>query len=241
MDFSALTPEARLRALPSAFLLPKDSESAKSTPVEHGFSPEELEQLTVRAKQQIRKRMRSLRTAYPEAAMMKRSESIVEQLLQLPAYQEATSVALFWPMEGKREVDLRALDAHARSQNKRVAYPFLRPNGETMRTGFAEVASVSEMRDAGRGFLEPSELAPALAQGELDLIVVPALAVTGGGHRLGYGSGFYDVTLPEFCPPAKSAVVAYDFQLLMELPIIPTDVACDFVVTDKHVIVVQQG
>lgn len=207
-----------------------------SVPVEPSFSPEELTELTARAKQQIRKRMGALRKAYPEAAMLKRSELIVEQIIALPAYLEARSVALFWPMLGKREVDLRGLDAHARANNKRVAYPFLRPNGEALQTGFASTERIDDLTDLGQGFWEPKADAPALRSGELDLIVVPALAVTGSGHRLGYGSGFYDVTLPEFCPPARSVVVAYDFQLLMEIPVTAEDAACDDVVTDRRVI-----
>lgn len=208
--------------------------------MELNFSPEELAELTVRAKEQIRKRMGALRKAYPEAAMLKRSELIVEQLTTLPAYIQARSIALFWPREGKREVELRALDAHARSQNKRVAYPFQRPLGEILQTGFAEVADVAELGELGRGFAEPPLGAPALKRGELDLIVVPALAVTGSGHRLGYGSGFYDVTLPDFCPPAVSVTVAYDFQLLIEIPIVSTDVACSFVVTDRRIIEIER-
>ncbi len=66
--------------------------------------------------------------------------------------------------------------------------------------------------------------------------MVPALAVTDTDHRLGYGRGFYDVTLPDFCPPALSVVVAFDFQLLAELPVLEHDVACEVVVTDARVI-----
>jgi len=65
---------------------------------------------------------------------------------------------------------------------------------------------------------------------------VPALAVASSGHRLGYGSGFYDATLPDFCPPALSIVVAYDFQLLAELPVSAHDIACDIVVTDARLL-----
>ena len=69
---------------------------------------------------------------------------------------------------------------------------------------------------------------------KVDLIVVPALAVAPTGHRLGYGGGFYDVMLPDFCPPATAVVVAFDFQLVAELPAEPHDVACALVVTDAR-------
>src|SRR5204863_7612630 len=106
--------------------------------------------------------------------------------------------------------------------------------GETVRTGFRFVADVQEMRESERGFLEPPPNAPDAAPGELDLVLVPALGATPEGHRLGYGAGFYDVTLPEFCPAARSVIVAFDFQMLGELPVSELDFACDAVVTDKR-------
>jgi 5-formyltetrahydrofolate cyclo-ligase len=69
-------------------------------------------------------------------------------------------------------------------------------------------------------------------RGEVQVVVVPALAVASDGHRLGYGAGYYDATLPDLCPPARSIVVAFDFQRMMELPITPNDLRCDDIVTD---------
>jgi 5-formyltetrahydrofolate cyclo-ligase len=40
--------------------------------------------------------------------------------------------------------------------------------------------------------------------------------------------------LPRFSPPATSIVVAFDFQLVVELPVEAHDVACDLVVTDRE-------
>ncbi|MGC4094255.1 MAG: 5-formyltetrahydrofolate cyclo-ligase [Polyangiaceae bacterium] len=59
------------------------------------------------------------------------------------------------------------------------------------------------------------------------------------GQRLGYGAGFYDVTLPDFVPPAQSLIVAYDFQLLSEIPSLPHDVPGQFVVTDARLLEVR--
>jgi 5-formyltetrahydrofolate cyclo-ligase len=75
----------------------------------------------------------------------------------------------------------------------------------------------------------------------VDLVLVPALAVAPSGHRLGYGAGFYDSLLPDVCPPAKALAVAYDFQLLVEVPTLPHDVPCDFIVTDAREIAIEQG
>jgi 5-formyltetrahydrofolate cyclo-ligase len=68
----------------------------------------------------------------------------------------------------------------------------------------------------------------------LDVVVVPCLMVEPRGHRLGYGGGWYDRTLPMVAPPAVSIAVAFDFQLSSEVPIEEGDVAVDRIVTETR-------
>jgi 5-formyltetrahydrofolate cyclo-ligase len=136
-------------------------------------------------------------------------------------------------MEGRGEVDLRALGEQLRHAGKAVFYPYM---AGTRRddSGFARVDDPGALAVGEHEFLEPPGEAPSARAGELDVVVVPALAVSGSGHRLGYGAGYYDSILPKFCPPAVSVVVVYDFELLPELPSTSGDVACDVVVTDER-------
>lgn len=201
------------------------------------FEATQVSELAQAAKQELRKRMRALRAAYPASALALRSRGIVEQALALPSFAAASSVALFFPMAERHEVDLRELDAEARRQSKRVFYPFLQPRGESLITGLRLASSLSDLADRGKRFLEPPHDAPEAARGDVDLLFVPALAVAPSGHRLGYGLGFYDALLPDFRPPAKAVVVAYDFQLLVDLPTLPHDVPCDAVLTDTRTLV----
>lgn len=191
-----------------------------------------MNELRARARKQIRQRMRSLRAAHPASALAIRSARIVARLSELEAYRAARSVALFWPLA--HEVDVRALDEAARTEGKSLFYPLMERTATGYRTAFARVHDVTELSVRGGRFAEPPPEAPRARGGELDLIVVPALAASANGHRLGYGVGFYDVTLPEFCPPAASVVVVYDFQLLAELPSLDHDVSCQWVVTDTR-------
>jgi 5-formyltetrahydrofolate cyclo-ligase len=200
------------------------------------FDAQTLASLKQRAKRQLRRRMQSLRAAVPKAALAARSDSIVERLLSLPEVADARRIALFFPMEGRGEVDLSRLDASFRDRGAAVYYPTLRDGDEGPSPGFCAVSATSELEEAGRGFREPPPAAPLARPGEIDFIVVPALAVSELGYRLGYGSGFYDIVLPKFRPPARAVVVAYDFQLLAELPSTDNDIACDLVVTDARVL-----
>lgn len=195
----------------------------------------DIDVLRRRAKRQLRDRARALRAAIPAGARETRSTRIVERVVDLAEARAALSVALFWPMAERGEVDLRTLDAHLRADHKRIFYPRMAGSGGVARA-FALVDDPGALAARGRGFFEPPEGAPEAASGDLQLVVVPALAVTITGDRLGYGAGFYDTILPRFCPPAISVVVAFDFELLPELPVTPNDVACDIVVTDVRTI-----
>ena len=200
------------------------------------FDPATLADLKFRAKKQLRGRMRGLRAAHPEAVLAQASQRVVERVLGLPQFQSAQGVGLFWPMLERHELDVRPLATAAQAAGKRLYYPFQDPKAGGFETGFRQVQDVAELADRGQRFFEPPADAPHAERGQIDLLIVPALAAAADGHRLGYGSGFYDATLPDFCPPARALVVVYDFQLLGELPATDNDVACNWVVTDRRVL-----
>ncbi|MCC6523154.1 MAG: 5-formyltetrahydrofolate cyclo-ligase [Polyangiaceae bacterium] len=187
------------------------------------------------AKRMIRKQALGLRGSMPAEALLRRSAAIVARLLALPAVEAARSVALFWPIVARAEVDLRSLDAALRARGTAVAYPSTLERA-TRRMTFRLVADPACLVDRGNRFPEPPPDAPeALA---LDVVVIPALAWDGRGHRLGYGAGYYDRALPRFCPPALKIGVGWDFELAVELPTTAEDVAADLVVTDVRTLAI---
>jgi 5-formyltetrahydrofolate cyclo-ligase len=195
-------------------------------PHSHALAPEEI--IRVKVKAELRKRMRGVRKTAPLEACQERSAKIVKTLCDLEEVKRAKSVALFWPIEARHEVDLRALDRVLRDRGAKVAYPAI--DAETDDMTFRFVADVTKMEELGYGFAEPPPDAPRAD--ELDVVIVPAIAVDPTGHRIGYGAGYYDRTLPRFAPPAVSIAVAYDWQLVAEVPATEHDVRCAWVVTD---------
>jgi 5-formyltetrahydrofolate cyclo-ligase len=69
----------------------------------------------------------------------------------------------------------------------------------------------------------------------VDLVVVPGLAFTAAGDRLGQGGGWYDRFLPGLRPDALRIGVGFVEQLVDELPHEPHDVAMHRVITDAGV------
>jgi 5-formyltetrahydrofolate cyclo-ligase len=176
---------------------------------------------------------------------------VCERLDALDALRDAAAVALFWPIEQKHEVDLRPLDGRLRARGVKVAYPATERETGAMQLParpsasegsgmmkFRFVTAPETMVAAPMGLREPSPSEPEAREGELAVIVVPALAVDPTGHRIGYGAGYYDRALPRYAPPAFTVAVAFDYQLVPEVPATDGDVAVACVVTDRRTLFV---
>jgi 5-formyltetrahydrofolate cyclo-ligase len=87
------------------------------------------------------------------------------------------------------------------------------------------------------GLREPSEEAVRIKPGELDLVIVPGMAFTRCGIRLGRGGGFYDRFLGNMGTGARAVRmgVCFEWQLLDRIPEEPHDSRMDLVVTEAGV------
>jgi 5-formyltetrahydrofolate cyclo-ligase len=193
---------------------------------------EQDDYIAAKVKAELRKRLRGLRRTSTVEACRQRSEKIIASLLMRDEIKRARTVALFWPIEEKREVDLRSLGEALASRGVRLAYPTI--DQDTRDMTFRFVDHPPSLEERGMGFCEPPPDAEEARS--LDVVVVPAIGVDPAGHRIGYGAGYYDRTLPKFCPPAVAMAVAFDYQLVMEVPKGPHDVAVNVVITDARVL-----
>lgn len=75
--------------------------------------------------------------------------------------------------------------------------------------------------------------------GDIDVAVVPLLAVDEKGNRLGYGGGYYDKYLSAH-PNTLKIGYCYDEQFAREIPVGGKDVKMDAVVTDKRIVYVNK-
>jgi len=85
------------------------------------------------------------------------------------------------------------------------------------------------------GIREPKADAPEVAP---DIVLVPLLAFDRSGHRIGYGAGYYDLTIAQLrARKAVTAVgIAFAAQEVAAVPTTPRDARLDLVLTEKEVI-----
>ncbi|HEY8078440.1 MAG TPA: 5-formyltetrahydrofolate cyclo-ligase, partial [Labilithrix sp.] len=124
-----------------------------------------------------------------------------------------------------------------RARGALVAYPAI--DADTGVMTFRATETVQDLEERGFGFAEPAATAPDATP--LDVVIVPALALDPTGHRIGYGAGYYDRTLPRYCPPAVSIAVAFDWQMVAEVPFTEDDVRVAWIVTDARTFDARDG
>jgi 5-formyltetrahydrofolate cyclo-ligase len=85
------------------------------------------------------------------------------------------------------------------------------------------------------GIREPKPAAPEVLP---DILLVPLLAFDRRGHRLGYGAGYYDMTIAALRAqkPITAVGLAYAAQEIGEVPTTPRDARLDLVLTEREVI-----
>ncbi len=164
-----------------------------------------------------------------------RSLAIADRIAQVAAFRDARIVALYAPLG--TEVDSSEIARRALARAVRLVYP------RTVQGDRRLVFARAEPRDLVRGplgALEPPPAAPEISRDEVDCVVIPGVAFSKDGLRLGRGGGYYDATLNKM-PRAFRLGVAFDAQVVPELPREPHDASLDALVTEARVLLFSRG
>ena len=145
--------------------------------------------------------------------------SLMQQLLHLEIFQQAQTIGLFHPI--KNEPDL--LSITNLFPNKHFLLPVVDGASMTYHT-YKFQDYLAPLQKSELTILEPKQGKPFLQP--LDLIIVPGLAFTISGQRLGFGKGYFDQYLKQFRPKHTLGVL-YPFQLLPSIPSEEHDQAVD--------------
>lgn len=181
-------------------------------------------------KRELRREMRERRQRF--AARDAASSLIGTRLLQLPELTRASTVMTY--VSVGTEVATRDLLSRLASLGKTLFIPYCRD----MHLQLFRLRSVEELVPGTLGIPEPPpELqADPERQGrpeEIDLVLIPGLAFDRYGNRLGQGKGYYDRFLRLLRPTALKLGLAFDCQIVEDLPRTPRDVPVDAVLTEK--------
>jgi 5-formyltetrahydrofolate cyclo-ligase len=182
-------------------------------------------------KQALREAILAARRQFAPEERALRSEQIAARVLSLEAFERSRTLAVYAPMGA--EVDPSAIAAEALARGKRLAYPVL--DGAARPLRFAVCTPGALVAGALRCLVPPPEAEP-IAPATIDLVLVPGIAFDSAGRRLGRGRGHYDATLAALRPDALRLGLAFELQLVPEVPQEPHDALLDVVVTEARVL-----
>jgi 5-formyltetrahydrofolate cyclo-ligase len=181
------------------------------------------------AKKTLRASVIARRDALDAERRRRDSQAITAKLLALPEYRAAGVVCAYASFGS--EFDTAAFCSAVVAAGKRLLLP--RVNRAAHLLELREVKNLGADLVAGvRGIREPVQRCPMVPASSVECLLVPGVAFTATGKRLGYGGGFYDRLLDELKPGVARVVAAFSPQVLEDLPTGPRDQRVNRIVTE---------
>ncbi|HLD18604.1 MAG TPA: 5-formyltetrahydrofolate cyclo-ligase [Candidatus Nanoarchaeia archaeon] len=172
---------------------------------------------TLQHKKQIRETILAKRESLKPEQVEKKSDTIQKNLSNMSAYRDAKIILGYIPI--KNEVRTNKL------------FPNALP-------GFDENKNPVALKNDGELVAGPYKTKqPSYSEDKLtnfDFAIVPGIAFDEKGNRIGYGKGYYDKLLAN--SDATKIGLAFDIQIVDEIPAESHDVQMDFIVTETRVI-----
>ena len=154
------------------------------------------------------------------------SEKLCAILKGQTFFQSAALVLFFAPLP--IEADLWPLLEESFATGKIVALPRFNPAGQSYIA--CRIQNLQDEIISGQfSIREPRTNCVEIPSREIDLVLVPGIALDLQGRRLGRGKGFYDRLLAEI--RGVKCGIAFDEQIVEKIPAEPHDIRMDFILT----------
>jgi 5-formyltetrahydrofolate cyclo-ligase len=181
------------------------------------------------SKSAIRHRLRELLAAMPEPERHAKSLAACSLVTSSPEFDAARVVMLY--LSTATEVDTAHIALRAWQAGKTVVVP--KVSWDQRRMLPIEISSLTTgLTSTGPGIREPIAGKPVPTE-FIDLVIVPGLGFDEKGYRIGRGMGFYDRFLAQADFLGVSCGLAFNDQIVADLPVLDHDIPLSMLATDK--------
>lgn len=183
-------------------------------------------------KKTIRKNILTKRDLLDTSEIEAFSSNIAKTLIESNEYKNAKNIFIF--VSFGSEVDTNSIILDAFKEKKSVSIPFTYNNPRRMIA--SKISSLNELIEGKYGIFTVDEKnLIEVPKEKIDLVVVPSVAFDRYGYRVGYGGGYYDRFLEDI-PNVIKIGIAFDLQIVDEVPKENFDISVDKIITEKEVI-----
>ncbi len=188
-------------------------------------------------KKKIRARLLRKRDSIPPELKVQKEAAIEKRLFELEEFKRATRLMAY--VSFRSEVDTTRFLQDVINSGKKLVLPAVDSRHKVLR--LYEIKETSELEYGYMGILEPGVREDrAVALSDVDLVIIPGAGFDLKGNRLGYGGGYYDKLLslspgPQ-SPPHLLVALAFEEQIVDEIPSEPHDIKMDIIITDNRLI-----
>lgn len=182
-------------------------------------------------KNSLRIQIRTKRQALNKDERAQKNAAIMAHLEKLPEFKAAKNILFYVSLD--EEADTREIIKKYLAK-KQILVPTIQK--KTKEFQIFQLTNWDELESGVFGILEihhKNRIPHPL--NNIDLIIVPGVAFDKRGYRLGYGGGYYDSLLMLFHKPTIG--LAYECQLVNELPLDPHDLPVDKIITENQIII----
>lgn len=184
-------------------------------------------------KSELRKKILAKRDLLSEEEINLKSLTIRENLWTLNEFTTAKNVFLF--VNFRSEVRTIPIIEKCLEQEKKVILPFT--DIKNKRLILYYVKRLNDLKEGAYGILEPNPDVNQRANvKDIDCAIVPGSAFDEKGGRMGYGGGFYDRLLPDLRIGVPKIAIAFELQIIDEVPMGYFDQKMDIIVTEQRII-----
>ena len=94
-----------------------------------------------------------------------------------------------------------------------------------------------DIRPGYKGIREPiPQRCKVIPVKQINLAIIPGVAFDERGGRIGHGTGFYDRLIPKFHVTTRKVALAFECQIVLQIPMEPHDRYIDIIITEKRII-----
>jgi len=182
----------------------------------------------------LRKQILDSKKLLSRQAILEKSNKIVNKLIKFDKYQQSKKIMLY--IATKTEVQTQKIIESAQKDYKNIYIPVIFPKKHDLEPSlvydFNKELTLGEL-----GVYQPKEdFFRIIPPTELDLVIIPGVAFSLRGDRLGRGGGYYDRFLKKLTKKTVVIALAFEMQIVEEIPLEDNDVPVNYIITENRII-----